>query len=143
MIVWKTVGPKLLRGKLMAQQDASELLNALGPALRAAAKNVLYHAYGPHGLPWGTRFTDAEDMAVQVGDLLSREILQTAFQDQSDRRHPDAPTVCPCCSTDLDTRPDEPRDIRSRRGVVIWKEPAAYCPRCRRAFFPSVQEPGP
>lgn len=127
----------------MARQNTSELLNALGPTLRAAAKNVLYHAYGPDGLPWGTRFTDAEDVAVQVGDLLTREILQAAFQDQAARPHPDDQTVCPCCSGSLDTRPDQPREILSRRGVVAWGEPAAYCPRCRRAFFPSVQEPGP
>jgi hypothetical protein len=52
----------------MTRQNTSELLNALGPALRATAKNVLEHTYGHDGLPWGTRFTDAEDGAVQVGE---------------------------------------------------------------------------
>ena len=127
--------------------DASELLNALGPSLRAAAKNVLHHTYGPDGMPRGTHFADAEDLAVQVGDLLIREILQAACQAQAARARPDDLTVCPSCAGPLQTRPDgqptEPRAVLSRRGEIAWDEPACYCPRCRRAFFPSVQEPGP
>jgi hypothetical protein len=131
----------------MTRQDASELLNALGPSLRAAAKNVLYHASGPDGMPWGTRFADAEDLAVQVGDLLTREILHAACQGQAARPRPDGLTTCPSCAGPLQERPDgrpvEPQEILSRRGQVAWDQPACYCPRCRRAFFPSVQEPGP
>jgi hypothetical protein len=127
----------------MARMDASELLNALAPSLRAAAKNVLYHAYGPDGLPWGTRFTDAEDLAVQVGDLLAQEILQAAFQNQAAQPRPDELNACPSCAGPLEARPAQPRTVRSRRGHVAWDEPASYCTRCRRAFFPSGQEPGP
>ena len=131
----------------MARKDASELLNALGPSLRAAAKNVLHHAYGPDGLPWGTRFADAEELAAQVGDLLAREILQAACQGQAARPRPDDLSVCPSCSGPLQQRPDgrpaEPRQVLCKRGEVAWDEPALYCTRCRRAFFPSVGEPGP
>ena len=129
----------------MARMDASELLNALGPSLRAAAKNVLYHAYGPDGLPWDTRFADAEDLAVQVGDQLTRDILQAALQGQATRPRPDDLNTCPSCSGFLPVPPDgqpvEPRLVRSRRGEVAWDEPVCYCTRCRRAFFPSNQEP--
>jgi len=129
----------------MPRMDASELLNALGPALRAAAKNVLHHASGPDGLPWGTRFADAEDLAVKVGDLLAREILQAAFQAQAARSRPNDLNACPSCGGPLQLRPDgqavEPRVVHSRRGHVAWDEPVCYCPRCRRAFFPSDQEP--
>lgn len=126
----------------MARKDASELLNALGPSLRAAAKNVLHHAYGTDGLPWGTHFTEAEDLAVQVGDLLAREILQAACQAQAARPRPDDLSACPSCAGPLAARPGEPRTLLTRRGEVTWEEPATYCPRCRRAFSPSVQEPG-
>ena len=119
----------------MARRDASELLNALGSALRAAAKNVVRHAYGPDGMPWGTRFHDAEAMAVQVGDLLAREILQVALQEQAARPRPDDLSACPSCTGTLDGRPDERREELSRRGHVAWEEPTAFCPRCRRAFF--------
>ncbi len=127
----------------MVRKDASELLNALSPALQAAAKNVVRHAYGPDGLPWGTRFTDVEDIAVQVGDLLTREILHLALQGQAGRDRPDELQACPSCSGPLQQRPPQPRQTRSRRGEVAWDEPLTYCPRCRRDFFPSVQEPGP
>jgi hypothetical protein len=52
-------------------------------------------------------------------------------------------TDCPCCGGPLDRRPPEPRALQARPGAITWEEPAPYCPRCRRAFFPSVQEPGP
>lgn len=127
----------------MERKDASEVLNALGPALRAAAKNVLHHAYGSDGLPWGTPFADAEDLAVQVGDLLSREILQAVCQTQAARPCPHELTTCPFCAGPLEERPAQQRTLRSRRGTIAWDEPAAYCSRCRRAFFPSDQEPRP
>ncbi len=130
----------------MARKDASEFLNALAPALRAAAKNVLHHAYGPDGMPWGTRFADAEELAAQVGDLLAREILQAACRGQAERPRPHDLSVCPSCSGPLQQRPDgrtvESREVLSKRGEITWDEPSLYCPRCRRAFFPSVQEPG-
>src|SRR5947209_17570754 len=102
-----------LRSKRMARMDASELLNALGPSLRAAAKNVLHHAYGPDGLPWGTPFTEAEDLAVQVGDLLARAILQAACTAQAARPRPADLSACPSCSGPLDARPGEPRALLS------------------------------
>jgi len=127
----------------MAQQDVSELLNALRPALQAAAKNVLRHAYGPDGLPWGTRFSDLEDVAVRVGDLLATEVLQAALQRQAHGDPPAPLRGCPTCGGPPGRPAHEPRRVRSRRGPVAWDEPAAFCDRCRRAFFPSVPEPGP
>jgi uncharacterized protein YbaR (Trm112 family) len=79
--------------------------------------------------------------------LLAREILQAACHGQAQRQRPDDLSGCPCCSGPLQERPDgrpfEPREVLSKRGEVAWDEPALYCPRCRRAFFPSIQEPGP
>jgi hypothetical protein len=127
----------------MTPQNASELLNALAPALQAAAKNVVRHAYGPEGLPWHTPFADLEQMAVSVGDQLAREILQRALQAQADRPRPDDLNVCPSCAGPLQERPGQARDLQTGPGEVLWHEPSAYCPRCRRAFSPSGQEPGP
>ncbi len=127
----------------MPREDTSELLNALAPALRAAAKNVVRHAYGPDGLPWGTRFSAVEDMAVQVGNALARAVLHLALQDQATRTRPQDVTACPRCAGPLEERPAAPRELQAEPGLLAWDEPAAYCPRCRRAFFPSGQEPGP
>lgn len=126
----------------MQRVDASELLNALRPALQLAAKNIVRHAYGPDGLPWGTPFADVEEVAVQVGNLLARTVLQTALQGQAAQPRPDRRNACPACAGPLEARPDAPREIHARPGAVAWDEPATYCPRCRRAFFPSVPEPG-
>jgi hypothetical protein len=126
----------------VARQNVSELLHALTPALQVAAKNVLRHAFGPDGMPWGTRFTELEDIAVHVGDLLAREVLRTALHTQAHRPPPAPLQTCPTCARPLDPRPPEERAVRTDPGVVTWPEPATFCPRCRRAFFPSVQEPG-
>jgi hypothetical protein len=127
----------------MARMDASQLLNALGPSLRAAANHVLYHAYGPDGRPWGTRFPDAEDLAVQVGDLLTREVLQAALQGQAARSRPEERTLCPSCGGPLEARPAQARTVSSRRGTLAWDKPACFCTCCRRALIPSDQEPQP
>jgi len=127
----------------MAQQDVSELLNALAPALQAAAKNVVRHAYGPDGLPWGTRFTAIEDLAVQIGDFLAREVLQVALQGQAGRPRPPELTACPSCAGPLEERPAARRELQVGPGDLAWDEPATYCSRCRRAFFPSDAQPGP
>ena len=141
--VRKAVRHNPFASKLMARKGASELLNALGPSLRAAAQNVLHHAYGPDAMPWGTRFADAEELAAQVGDLLARAVLQAACQGQAERPRPDDLSACPSCSGPLQARPSAPRTVLSKRGEVAWDEPVLSCPRCRRAFFPSGQEPGP
>ena len=65
----------------MKPGDVSASLDALEPALPAAAKNVLRHGYGPDGMPWGTRLDQAEDFAVQVADRLAQLILEVGLRD--------------------------------------------------------------
>ena len=36
----------------------------------------------------------------------------------------------------------EDRTLETESGKVSWKEPAAYLPKSRKAFFPSVQRSG-
>jgi hypothetical protein len=134
--------PNSFRSMLMSPQDASAVLDQLEPALRAAAKNVLRHAYGPDGLPWGTRLDQTEDLAVLVAHRLGQLILQVGLQQQADRALPDALRVCPGCGLATQDRPHQPRDLQTSLGDITWQQPAAYCPRCRRAFSPSGPEPG-
>src|SRR5205085_50996 len=94
---------------LMATQNPSELLDALRPALAAAAKNVLFHAYGADGLPWGTPFDDLEQLAAQVGQQLSRDILHHALQRQADSTPPAALQRCPACAQPLRHQPSQAR----------------------------------
>jgi hypothetical protein len=51
--------------------------------------------------------------------------------------------TCPGCRQPLDCDTTNPRISQTRAGEAEWAEPEGYCDRCRRAFFPSVPEPGP
>jgi hypothetical protein len=126
----------------MGPEDASALLNQLEPALRAAAKNVLRHAYGADGLPWGTSMDQAEDLAVAVADRLAQLILEVGLQQQAERPLPAGLQACPGCGGPVEQRPRQRRQLRTSAGGIAWQQPNAYCPRCRRAFSPSGQEPG-
>jgi len=126
----------------MSPQDASAVLDALGPALKAAAKNVLFHAYGSGGLPWGTSFEQLEELACSVADRLACEVLTAAVQRQAQNQLPNDLRTCPCCGGPVEDKPAQTRTLHTSRGDIAWQQPQAYCPRCRRAFSPSGQEPG-
>ncbi len=126
----------------MKPEDVSTLLHRLEPALRAAAKNVLRHAYGPDGMPWGTRLDQAEDLAVQVADRLAQLLLEIGLQQQADRPLPATLHACPACGQPVDPSTQQRRDLHTSAGDISWQQPRAYCTRCRRAFSPSGPEPG-
>ena len=42
----------------------------------------------------------------------------------------------------LEGQSPEPRSVQTPIGTADWQEPAWSCDHCRKAFFPSVQEPG-
>ena len=114
----------------------------LRPILEATAKNLLHHLYGSDGLPWGTSFAHLEGLTVALTRCLGAEILQQALRRQAELPLPSPSHVCPVCSEPLADRPPEPRSVQTLLGVADWQEPASHCDRCRKAFFPSVQEPG-
>lgn len=112
------------------------------PVVAAAAKNLAHHLWGSGGPAWGTSFASLEELTAQITELLGEQLLQQALQRQADQPVPQPLQVCPACSGPLDERPKEPRSVHTTLGTADWQEPARYCPRCRRAFFPSEQEPG-
>jgi hypothetical protein len=119
-----------------------EIPPQLRPVVAAAAKNLANHLWGTQGPAWGTSFASLEELTAQITELLSSQLLQQALQRQADQPLPDPLRACPACSGPLDQQPPEPRSVRTTAGIADWQEPARYCPRCRRAFFPSIQEPG-
>lgn len=119
-----------------------EIPAPLRPVVVAAAKNLATHLYGPEGPAWGTSFASIEELAVQISRLLGSELIQQALQRQANQPAPAALQSCPACCGPLDERPPEPRSVQTTTGSADWQEPACYCPRCRRAFFPSGQVPG-
>jgi hypothetical protein len=70
-----------------------------------------------------------------LGESLARQGAATNQQ-------PPAARACPGCQQPLDCDEANPRIVRTRAGEAQWPEPEGYCSRCRRAFFPSIPEPG-
>lgn len=127
----------------MAKQTRTvEIPADLRPVLLATAKNLLHHLYGPQGPPWGTSFADLEELMVQLSDTLSSELLHQALQRQAEQPIPQPLQHCPSCGRPTQSREPQPRRVQARRGTADWKEPAAHCEHCRKAFFPSVPESG-
>src|ERR1700730_8099668 len=113
---------------------------ALTPTVQAAAKNLLFRLYGETGPPWGTSFADLEELAVQLGQTLSTELLRQGLARQAQSPPPHAES-CPTCGGPLSAADPEPRTPTTRAGGVFGQEPRVYCGRCRKAFFPPVPPP--
>ncbi len=123
---------------------AVEIPADLRPVLLATAKNLLHHLYGPKGPAWGTRFADLEEMMVQLSDSLSSALLHQAPPASGPSNLVPEPfhNTAPSCGRPTQTRDPEPRCVQARIGTADWQEPTAHCEHCRKAFFPSVGEPG-
>jgi len=115
---------------------------AVRPVVVAAAQNLANHLGGSQGPAWGTSFASLEELTAQITDLLGSQLLHQALQRQADQPLPLPLQVCPAGSGPLDEQPKEPRSVHPTLGTADGQEPARYCPRCRRAFFPAEQELG-
>ena len=114
------------------------------PYLEGVAKNLIDKLYGPDGPAWGTKLTEIEDLVVAIRELLSEKLLADALARQA-AAHVHGPTLyrtCPGCQQPLACPDTNERIVQTRAGDAAWAEPEGYCDRCRRSFFPSVQEPG-
>ncbi len=51
--------------------------------IKAIAQELRQEVYGASGTPtWGTKFTEIEDLGVEIGDLLAREVIGQSLEDQ-------------------------------------------------------------
>jgi hypothetical protein len=114
------------------------------PYVEGVAKNLLDKLYGPDGPAWGTQLTEIEDLFLAVRQLLSEQMLADALARQAaaHANSPSAYRTCPGCQQPLACAGANERIVQTRAGEAEWAEPEGYCDRCRRSFFPSVQEPG-
>jgi len=111
--------------------------------VEAVAKNLIDKLYGPDGPPWGTKLTQIEDLFLEIREVLSEKMLAHALARQATRQEQAAaPDRCPGCQQPVTCAPTNERVLETRAGDAEWAEPEGYCDRCRRSFFPSVQEPG-
>lgn len=120
----------------------TKALKELEGLLHGTAKNLLNEVYGPDGPAWGTRFTELEDVAVALGDTMARQFLNQALAQQSGVSPGPAHLKCSQCGQRVVPGETQARIVQTRVGDAEWLEPEGYCDQCRKAFFPSVQEPG-
>ena len=115
------------------------------PYVEGVAKNLIDKLYGPDGPAWGTKLTDIEDLFVAIRDVLGEKMLADALARQAAAQAcgPTPYRTCPGCAQPLLCSDTNERILETRAGEAQWAEPEGYCDRCRRSFFPSVQESGP
>jgi NADH pyrophosphatase NudC (nudix superfamily) len=125
-------------------KQKSSVPDSVRPYLEGVAKNLADRLWGPNGPPWGTSLSELEDLVVSLRQILSEQMLHVALQRQAAEDTPRSAEFrdCPSCGKPTESREPEPRLVNTRGGEAEWQEPHAYCPRCRRAFFPSVQKLG-
>jgi hypothetical protein len=114
------------------------------PYVEGVAKNLIDKLYGPDGPPWGTRLTEIEDLFVAIRDVLGERMLADALARQAAAQAQGSVgyRTCPGCQQPLTCPDRNERIVQTQVGAAAWAEPEGYCDRCRRSFFPSVQEPG-
>lgn len=127
---------------MAAQSIATKQVAELRHLIEGVAKNFAERVYGPEGPEWGTQFADIEELAMQIGQAVSRHLCDQALQRQAARPVPAEDQVCPACGQPVASAGPEPRAVLTRAGEVHWQEPHRHCQRCRRSFFPSVEAAG-
>ena len=110
--------------------------------IHGVAKYFLEKVYGPDGMPWGTQFADLEELSVQIGQAMSRSMIDQALARQAQSVPPEAETCSGCGGRVKALEDTEPRAVLTRVGTAHWDEPKRYCPKCRAAFFPSDPSTG-
>jgi len=122
-----------------------DLIEAFRPYLEGVAKKVADDLWGPHGPAWGTTLTELEDVALAARAIFTEKLVKLSLDRQAaaPAQRPADMQTCPDCQRSFaDPHEPMPRTLQTRAGEVSWHEPQDYCSRCRRAFFPSEQEPG-
>ena len=127
------------------QKKVVAVIEPVAAYIEGVAKSLVDRIYGPQGLPWGTKLTELEDVVLAVRQALSEKMLEQALQRQAQtaEQRPEPYQKCSGCQEPVEAKSEpEPRDVQTRAGMAAWDEPHCYCRKCRRAFFPSEQEPG-
>ena len=122
--------------------DIQSLIDQVRLSLQGTAKNAVHKLWGPEGPPWGTSFDNLEELAVEIGQVVAREVLQQSLQAQAHSVAPPTALLCPGCGRPTCPGDPEPHVSRTDAGDISWSEPTCTCSHCRKAFFPSVAQPG-
>lgn len=82
--------------------------------------------------------TNVEDFAAEIGDALAARVMERelASRESTDDK------ICPCCRKPGNLKRQRKRQVQTKRGMIQVVEPEFYCGRCRKSFFPGVEETG-
>jgi len=112
--------------------------------LRALAaqwgKIVSKRAFGENGPDLDVDFRTMEQIAAAAAQGLTEGTLQLLLEQQAQRLPEEQP--CPDCGRPCPTQPHQ-RSLTARGAEVEQIERVAYCPDCRRDFFPPTDSVGP
>jgi hypothetical protein len=107
-------------------------------AVREAVQKVLAEGDLPEAEEGEARFTAIETLALAAGDAVSLEVFEQQLAECGL-----GPAHCPHCGFEGQRTKQRERTVQTRRGLdVPLSEQECYCPGCRRAFFPAVQNSG-
>jgi len=114
--------------------------------LEGVAKKIADDLWGPKGPPWGTKLSDLEEVALEARKIFSQKLVELGVARQAAtllEERPEPAQNCPSCQRPFpEPAQPSPRDMDTHAGEIHWQEPQEYCPRCRRAFFPSESKSG-
>ena len=118
----------------------AEELNARRKEFLAEAGRAFDGMLGSDGHNGLVTFKEREDRACDLGDALTRRLLEEHLT-ADDAADPGAEVACPLCGGPVRCQAPEKvamevRQVRTRRGTVEYERAARRCTRCRRVFFP-------
>jgi hypothetical protein len=117
----------------------SEEIARIEELAKAWGKTVVRRHWGDQGPGLDVDFNDMEEVAMAAVRGLLQGTLETATRQQAEHLSGEQP--CPSCGRMCPLR-NEQRPLVVRTGLTIEQdEPKAYCPACRRDFFPSASDP--
>lgn len=77
-----------------------------------------------------------EELTSEIGDMVARELTGHEVRRRASLLDEDE-ADCPDCGTCSPRAEPEEVILNGLRGEVAYRQPRYYCPKCRRAFFPS------
>lgn len=102
-------------------------------------KIVSQRAFGDDGPGLDVDFRTMEQIAAIAAQGLTEGTLQLLLQQQAQQLPNEQP--CPDCGRRCSTQPHK-RALTAQGAEVEQVEPVAYCPDCRRDFFPPADRVG-
>jgi hypothetical protein len=115
------------------RQFTPEQIEELRKKAAQWGKIIARQAFGDAGPGLDVDFAAMEQVAEAAAQGLTQGTLETCLEKQAQMLGPQQP--CPACGRDC-TLDRQTRPLAVRGGRLEQSEPVAYCPDCRRGFFP-------